>query len=224
MQITFDFIPTLVFAVVMLCWFVFAGTFLLRNKPPSPPDQKREPASLLGVALQGLSYAIVWVVHRPMFTPPVSSFVVAIVASVIAVVAAIGSVWLVTVALKTLGKEWSLTARLVEGHQLATAGPYAYVRHPIYTGMLGMLLATCAATTIPVAVPNRQAFGVCAHRIGPLSVEGEDLCPGCHRKDAEAEEHRQSENGGEAPQDSAHGRTNGPLRREWRREVSCMGG
>jgi len=142
MQITFDFIPTLLFAVVMLCWFVFAGTFLLRNKPPSPPDQKREPASLLGVALQGLSYAIVWAVHRPMFTPPVSSFVVAILASVIAVVAAIGSVWLVTAALKTLGKEWSLTARLVEGHQLATAGPYAYVRHPIYTGMLGMLLAT----------------------------------------------------------------------------------
>ena len=142
MQITFDFIPTLLFAVVMLCWFVFAGTFLLRNKPPSPPDQKREPASLLGVALQGLSYAIVWALHRPMFTPPSSSFVVAMVASVIAVVAAIGSVWLVTVALKTLGKEWSLTARLVEGHQLATAGPYAYVRHPIYTGMLGMLLAT----------------------------------------------------------------------------------
>jgi protein-S-isoprenylcysteine O-methyltransferase Ste14 len=45
-------------------------------------------------------------------------------------------------AVKTLGKEWSLTARLVEGHQLATSGPYALVRHPIYSGMLGMLLAT----------------------------------------------------------------------------------
>ena len=45
-------------------------------------------------------------------------------------------------AVKTLGKEWSITARLVEGHKLATSGPYAYVRHPIYTGMLGMLLAT----------------------------------------------------------------------------------
>jgi protein-S-isoprenylcysteine O-methyltransferase Ste14 len=43
---------------------------------------------------------------------------------------------------KTLGKEWSLTARLVEGHKLATSGPYAYVRHPIYAGMLGMLVAT----------------------------------------------------------------------------------
>jgi protein-S-isoprenylcysteine O-methyltransferase Ste14 len=141
-QITFNFLPTLVFAVVMLCWFVFAGTFLLRNKPVSPPDKKREPASLLGVALQGLSYAIVWAAHRPMFTPPVSLTAVAVVASAVAVIAAIGSVWLIMLAVKTLGKEWSLTARVVEGHQLATAGPYAYVRHPIYTGMLGMLFAT----------------------------------------------------------------------------------
>jgi len=146
-MITFSLLPTLVFVVVMLCWFVFAGTFLLRNKPVSPPDQKREPSSLLGVALQGLSYAIVWAVHRPMFTAAVSPVIVAVVLSVVAVIAAVGSVWLIMSALKTLGKEWSLTARLVEGHQLATAGPYAYVRHPIYTGMLGMLLATGLAVS-----------------------------------------------------------------------------
>ena len=45
-------------------------------------------------------------------------------------------------AVKTLGKEWSITARMVEDHRLATKGPYAHVRHPIYTGMLGMLVAT----------------------------------------------------------------------------------
>lgn len=142
MRITLNFLPTLVFIVVMVCWFVFAGTFLLRNKPVSPPDQKRAPGSLLGVALQGLSYAIVWAVRRPMFTPPIPNAVFAILTSVLAVIAAIGSVLLVMTAVKTLGKEWSLTARLVEGHKLAISGPYAYVRHPIYTGMLGMLLAT----------------------------------------------------------------------------------
>ena len=150
---TFEFLPTLVFVVVMICWFVFAGVFLLRKKPPSPPDQKRDRGSLIGVALQGMSYAIVWGVHRPAFTPIVSgNRPVAIVAGVLAIVAAIGSVWLIMRAVNTLGKEWSLTARLVEGHKLATSGPYAYVRHPIYTGMLGMLVATGLALSHLIAL------------------------------------------------------------------------
>jgi protein-S-isoprenylcysteine O-methyltransferase Ste14 len=143
MKITLEVLPTLVFVVVIICWFVFAGVFLLRKKPPSPPDRKREPGSLFGVALQGVSFGLVWGVRRTMFTPIVAGReLITIVTGVIAVVAAVGSVWLVTLAVKTLGKEWSLTARLVEGHKLATSGPYALVRHPIYTGMLGMLLAT----------------------------------------------------------------------------------
>ena len=78
-----------------------------------------------------------------MFTPIFpGSEPISILAGLLAICAAVGSVWLITMAVKTLGKEWSLTARLVEGHKLATSGPYAFVRHPIYTGMLGMLLAT----------------------------------------------------------------------------------
>jgi protein-S-isoprenylcysteine O-methyltransferase Ste14 len=151
-----EFLPKLVFVIVMVAWLVFAGVFIFRKKPPSPPDQKRERGSLIGVALQGVSYGLVWGVHREYFTPLVSgnelSQVISIVASVLAVLAAIGSVWLITTALKTLGKEWSLTARLVEGHKLATSGPYAYVRHPIYTGMLGMLVATGLALSHLIAL------------------------------------------------------------------------
>ena len=43
--------------------------------------------------------------------------------------------------MQTLGKNWSLAARVTADHELVAAGPYALVRHPIYTGMLGMLIA-----------------------------------------------------------------------------------
>ena len=153
MTVSLQFLPTLVFVVVMICWFVFAGVFLFRNRPPSPPDQKREPGSLFGVALQGVSYGLVWGIHRQLFTPIVPVKPLASAASVLAIVIAIGSVWLLTTAVRTLGKEWSITARLVEGHKLAITGPYAYVRHPIYTGMLGMLLATGLAVSYWPAIP-----------------------------------------------------------------------
>jgi protein-S-isoprenylcysteine O-methyltransferase Ste14 len=35
-----------------------------------------------------------------------------------------------------LGQYWSARVTLKEGHRLIQSGPYAYVRHPIYTGML----------------------------------------------------------------------------------------
>jgi protein-S-isoprenylcysteine O-methyltransferase Ste14 len=42
------------------------------------------------------------------------------------------SVW----ARRHLGKNWSQAVTVKEGHELVTSGPYAVVRHPIYTGLL----------------------------------------------------------------------------------------
>ncbi len=35
-----------------------------------------------------------------------------------------------------LGKNWSAIVTIKEGHEFIASGPYAYVRHPIYTGLL----------------------------------------------------------------------------------------
>ncbi len=42
----------------------------------------------------------------------------------------------------TLGRNWSGVVTLKGGHELITRGPYAWVRHPIYTGLLTMFVAT----------------------------------------------------------------------------------
>ena len=42
------------------------------------------------------------------------------------------SVW----ARNHLGKNWSQVVAIKEGQQLITSGPYAFVRHPIYSGLL----------------------------------------------------------------------------------------
>lgn len=132
------------FGAVMACWFVFAGTFLLRRRSKSARDTVNAPRSWLGLVLQGVSYLPVWTWHRtPMFSPFVSeSYSLNIVLQVVAAGLSIGSVFLAMSAVRELGKQWSLEARLVEGHKLVTTGPYNLVRHPIYTAMLGMLIAT----------------------------------------------------------------------------------
>jgi protein-S-isoprenylcysteine O-methyltransferase Ste14 len=43
---------------------------------------------------------------------------------------------------RQLGKQWSPGITEKVGHQLVRSGPYRFIRHPIYTAMLGMYLGT----------------------------------------------------------------------------------
>ncbi len=44
-----------------------------------------------------------------------------------------------------LGNNWSQAVTVKEGHELITSGPYALVRHPIYTGLLLGFLGSAVA-------------------------------------------------------------------------------
>ena len=132
------------FAVAIVCQIAFFGPFLLHRRPPgSEKTTRAAPVSIAGIAIQGLGYAAMWMLERPRWTPIVPlPGVLAYLPPIVAVALATGSLWMATASLRTLGKEWSLEARVVEGHRLVTAGPYQLVRHPIYSAMLGMLIAT----------------------------------------------------------------------------------
>ena len=143
-----EFWPNLVLAIVVASWFVFGILFFARKKPPGSPESRRERSSIFGIALQAASYGIAWSVHRPFFSPiTVLSKPLEIGLAVFTILVAVGSMWFVSAAIRTLGKQWSLAARLIEGHKLITEGPYRLVRNPIYTGMFGMLLATGLAVS-----------------------------------------------------------------------------
>jgi protein-S-isoprenylcysteine O-methyltransferase Ste14 len=45
-----------------------------------------------------------------------------------------------------LGRNWSGSVTVKEGHELIRTGPYALVRHPIYTGLCAAVLGTAIAS------------------------------------------------------------------------------
>jgi protein-S-isoprenylcysteine O-methyltransferase Ste14 len=138
---------------ILVAWISFAAIFVLRRRPATSAERTRDPMGTVGLLLQGVGFGIVWSVRRPTSVPLLdTSFPVLVALAVLDVALAAASVALVLWSVRTLGRQWALAARLVEGHQLVTGGPYSLVRNPIYTGMLGMLLATGLAVSRPLAL------------------------------------------------------------------------
>lgn len=139
-----------VFYGVMGCWCLFALTFLLRKRPAKSAETRRDWMAMAGLLVQAAGYAIVWFYPLRRNTlgalfPMSQAAELAWAAITLAI--AVASVWMVNSAVRFLGKQWAVAARLVEGHKLVTDGPYRWVRNPIYTGMFGMMVATGLAVT-----------------------------------------------------------------------------
>jgi protein-S-isoprenylcysteine O-methyltransferase Ste14 len=123
-------------------YLAFGAIFLFMRKRSRGKTRKADPRSIIPIILQALAFAIAWMIPRKPFTPflPVDWRAEYIVAMLI-VVLVLASLIFIATALRTLGKQWSLQARVLEHHELIRHGPYPIVRHPIYTGMFGMLIA-----------------------------------------------------------------------------------
>ena len=131
------------FYYVIACWIGFFLVFILRKRPPENKEQKSAPVSRVGIIFTGCGFGVVWGIHRIYGTPiAVMPFPLELALSTLIALLAIGSVWLCQAAARTLGKQWAVTARVIEGHELITSGPYSLIRNPIYTGILGMLICT----------------------------------------------------------------------------------
>lgn len=133
-------------AALIFGWLLL-GAMLLRARlrmASAGPTRKRDLGSWLGLGLQGIGFALAFGRHGGRGSallaqlPPVGQWLLALVIAALALAsAAFGAA-----AIRELGRQWSLTARLLEGHELVTSGPFSRVRHPIYSALLGLLLAT----------------------------------------------------------------------------------
>jgi protein-S-isoprenylcysteine O-methyltransferase Ste14 len=47
-----------------------------------------------------------------------------------------------------LGRNWGMPMSLRQGHELVTSGPYAYVRHPIYSGIMLAMIGSALAVDL----------------------------------------------------------------------------
>jgi protein-S-isoprenylcysteine O-methyltransferase Ste14 len=123
--------------LAMWCWFIMAGIWLAlifwrkRVKKRETAEERIKHVAPMAVGfwlLFGRTWSVAWlgqiVIPR---TQGVWWSGVALTALGVAL-----SIW----ARLTLGSNWSGVVTVKEDHELIRKGPYRWVRHPIYTGML----------------------------------------------------------------------------------------
>ena len=108
-----------------------------------PSAKARRLGSTIGIALQALGCAAAWI----GFTNPVLPWWAPYSLASTTLVVLLGgrAIVIFLSAAITMGKNWSLVARMRSDHQLIRSGPFAMVRHPIYLALLLYLLSIAAA-------------------------------------------------------------------------------
>jgi protein-S-isoprenylcysteine O-methyltransferase Ste14 len=136
-----------------VCWAVFI-VFWGVSATHIKKDVRRPVSLWISVAWRAaLALAVISVVRVPSLRASlwhVDSFGSPIPAlGILGVVLCAGGVATAVWARKTLGENWSSRPSVKAGHELVTSGPYQYVRHPIYFGMLVGVLGTAMVIGLP---------------------------------------------------------------------------
>lgn len=160
--VQFDVMEATAQVALAISWIFFAVIFFVgrRGAASKGKTTARSNRSRFGLVLQMIGYAVVFSIARPYFTPIVSmpkwaEGIVLLIATGIGA----ASIWFCFTAARTLGKQWSLIARIIENHELVQTGPFAVVRNPIYLAMFGLLLQAAIVISIWQAVlPAAVAF------------------------------------------------------------------
>jgi protein-S-isoprenylcysteine O-methyltransferase Ste14 len=132
--------------VIATCWLLFFIVWAVLAMVDGGGGRR---STMLGrvVRLVLIAAIALAVIYRDRL--PVGAFALAVtqaaaatgaaaVGSVLCVIGLAFAIW----ARVALGRHWGMPMTLRDAPELVTSGPYAYVRHPIYTGLAAMMIGT----------------------------------------------------------------------------------
>jgi len=126
--------PIYAYAILVAGWLLWMMPFALikRSRNPAKHIDRR---ARWGVVIVAIGYSVLWQGKFWLRHPQSWQIILAIVFFAL-------GIFLSWTSTRALGRQWRIDAGLSSDHELIMAGPYRFVRHPIYTSMLCVLLAT----------------------------------------------------------------------------------
>ena len=129
-------------SIIIACWTCFLIYWLVSAVRGKQILERQSSLSALAHRIPiGLGW---WLLIYRRLPPPMNRLVVPhtelamLAGAVLCVLGLLVTLW----ARRTLAGNWSSDVTFKQGHELVRTGPYHFVRHPIYTGLLVMCLGT----------------------------------------------------------------------------------
>jgi protein-S-isoprenylcysteine O-methyltransferase Ste14 len=134
-------------SLLVVMWAGWAAIWIAMARGVKPPAQSESRASRLAHVGPLLIAAYLLAAPAPVPAPALYGRFVPLAVRPPALGATLGFVGLALCvwARVTIAANWSSDVQLKRGHDLIVGGPYAHVRHPIYTGLLIMFAGTALA-------------------------------------------------------------------------------
>jgi protein-S-isoprenylcysteine O-methyltransferase Ste14 len=125
-----------VFGVV--AWYIIRYPFERRAKRVRVVSHRRSTSEAMGLAFAMLGLAVVPAFYVATGIPRAADYQAHMWSVILGALLYAAAMWVFRRTHKALGRHWSITLEIREKHELVSRGPYAFVRHPMYTSFLLM--------------------------------------------------------------------------------------
>ena len=126
----------IIWVIGIVGWYVIRYPFERRARRVRVVTGGRSSSETVGLAAALLGLAILPGFYVATGIPEAADYPASAWAVALGTIIFACALWIFRISHKALGRNWSITLEIREQHKLICAGPYALVRHPMYTSFL----------------------------------------------------------------------------------------
>lgn len=138
MNITVASVGEIIWVLGIVAWYFIRRPYERRAKRVRVVSNRRSRSEIVGLAAALLGLAIIPGFYVATGIPEAADYPAHAWAVVLGALIFAMAMWVFRRTHKELGRNWSISLEIRDKHELICRGPYAFVRHPMYTSFLLM--------------------------------------------------------------------------------------
>lgn len=140
LNVSIAHVGEVIWVLGIVAWYLIRRPHARRAKRVQVVSDRRSAPEAIGLAAALLGMSVIPAIYVAIGFPEAADYRARLWAIVIGALLCVASMWVFRRTHKELGKNWSITLEIRDNHKLICNGPYALVRHPMYTSFLLMAL------------------------------------------------------------------------------------